>query len=54
VRTRDNVVHGMFGVDDVVAIIREEKEARGLESIFSSKAELRRGSGADDGAAEAN
>jgi len=54
VRTRDNVVHGMFSVADVVAIMKEEKEARALGSIFSSKTELRRGSGAADGAVEAN
>jgi hypothetical protein len=52
VRTRDNHVHGMFGVDDVVGIMREEKETRSLESIFGSKAELRRGGGAEDGAAD--
>jgi hypothetical protein len=54
VRTRDNVVHGMFNVSDVVAIMKEEKDTRALESIFSSKADLRRsggGGGADDGAA---
>ncbi|GBF99477.1 threonyl-tRNA synthetase [Raphidocelis subcapitata] len=49
VRTRDNVVHGMYSAADVVAIMKEEKDARALESIFSNKKELRRGGGGSGG-----
>jgi len=34
VRTRDNVVHGMFKLDDVATIVKQEKDKRSLHSIF--------------------
>ena len=34
VRTRDNVVHGMFKLDDVATIVKQEKDKRSLQSIF--------------------
>ena len=37
VRTRDNVVHGMFKLTDVAEILKEERDKRTLESIFSQK-----------------
>jgi threonyl-tRNA synthetase len=36
-RTRDNVVHGMFKLADVVTILQEERDARALASIFTEK-----------------
>lgn len=55
VRTRDNVVHGMFAAADVVEILKEEKGARALASIFGDKKGLRvgGGEGEEDGAAAA-
>lgn len=43
----------MFAVADVVSILREEKDGKALESIFSSKKELRRGGGGDGGGDDA-
>jgi hypothetical protein len=37
VRTRDNVVHGMFKLADVVTILQEERDTRALQSIFTEK-----------------
>lgn len=37
VRTRDNVVHGMHSVDDVIAVLSEERATRSLKSKFVKK-----------------
>lgn len=34
VRTRDNAVHGMHKVEDIIGILAEEKNKRSLVSIF--------------------
>lgn len=41
VRTRDNVVHGMFALSDVAGIMAEERDARALGSIFAEKKHLK-------------
>lgn len=44
VRTRDNEVHGMHALDDVLKVMQEEKKTRSLFSLFGGK-------GGKDGAA---
>lgn len=39
-RTRDNVVHGMYKIDDVVEILNQEKTSRSLKSVFKKKTEV--------------
>jgi hypothetical protein len=39
----------MYSLSDVVAIMKEEKDGRGLESVFGSKKELRKGGGGGGG-----
>jgi threonyl-tRNA synthetase len=41
VRTRDNVVHGMFALADVADIMAEERDTRALSSIFAEKKHLK-------------
>jgi threonyl-tRNA synthetase len=48
VRTRDNVVHGMFALADVAGIMAEERDARALGSIFAEKAHLKVAGGGGD------
>jgi threonyl-tRNA synthetase len=38
VRTRDNVVHGMHKIADLVEVLRTEKDGRSLTSKFESAA----------------
>ncbi len=38
VRTRDNVVHGMYRLDELVATLAAERDGRTLESQFKSRA----------------
>lgn len=49
VRTRDNVVHGMYHLDDVLQILQEERSSRALSSKFHEK----KGQRLDDGGAAA-
>lgn len=37
VRTRDNVVHGMFKLEDVRALMVQERDSRSKESTLSGK-----------------
>jgi threonyl-tRNA synthetase len=41
VRTRDNVVHGMFSLADVAGIMAEERDTRALASVFADKKHLK-------------
>ena len=36
VRTRDNQVHGMHKLADVLRVLREEKATRSLQSLFGA------------------
>jgi threonyl-tRNA synthetase len=51
VRTRDNVVHGMFKLADVAALMVTERDSRSKESTLSGKGQ-KPSEGAADGAAE--
>lgn len=53
VRTRDNAVHGKYKISDLMSVLKEERDTRALESIFSHKKDLAQqedGSSAADGA----
>ena len=53
VRTRDNVVHGMFTLADVAEVLRHEKGTRSLTSSFEQfKAQKQGGSGGGAGGGE--
>jgi hypothetical protein len=39
VRTRDNVVHGMRSIGEVVQLLAHERDSRSLTSAFGSKHE---------------
>ncbi len=39
VRTRDNHVHGMHTLEDVLKVLKEEKDTRSLVGLFGKKEE---------------
>lgn len=51
VRTRDNVVHGMFSLKDVKELMVQERNSRSRDSALSGKGQK---PAAADGAAEAD
>ncbi|GLC55278.1 hypothetical protein PLESTB_000967300 [Pleodorina starrii] len=52
VRTRDNVVHGMFKLEDVRALMVQERDSRSRESTLSGKGQKPAADGAAAAAAE--
>ena len=39
VRTRDNIVHGMHSIADLIRTLKDEKESRSLTSKFETVAD---------------
>ena len=54
VRTRDNVVHGMYRLEDVASILSDERAGRVLGSLFEARKGARLDTPADGGAAPAD